>query len=1277
MLLQKSHKEANALILVVAVLSILCCLGVAWLRMATLEQKGASNYTLRVDSNLAAQGGLDHAVSRLRARYRLPHGLCDTRFLPSQDAQRDWVYLCQGDMGAGRSMQESQPSFFAGAVWQGRNFTRLTDIDNGKLAVSLKVLDTTSQINLNMQLDPGNSHDDLYIGNINMAFLLNNLSRAIAQCPWYQGGDRDAVNGPLHGLGMLIVEKRAAQGGFRSKWDVVGISDGDNTITVGDVRDIWDFVTVHPLAEQLADPLYQEVRPRAPGGESLPYRRDYRSPVNINTAAWPVLVAVLEGLSDGNVVVSESNAKQLATAICNYRRSNTLFTSRQQLREFLQAQCQNGGCLAADANKETKVDLILAMSDPNVAYRVFNAISPLHQSIDKTQLTYGEWNEAEQEATCYTTEFCFFPYGLFEITSLGEVFDAAGLIVGRAQHYALVRIFDLCEHTTQADFHKAQQNSQWAQKTADAAFISANNLQKESVADHEASQYFGFLEPVMCELALGKNELDDTGNAELCFKVDFNARNDYTLTADKALASALQTAPQNGLRNKSGTLVVPNEYSDPEMVAQIEFVMIPPHRAIALLADLPDLPEAKPLIELKPLSASDPEIRKLLSQNEPLPIPEYDRLAKISCFPLIEPISLLSSQFRRMNDVLTYVNTKIARANLQLQQIIDRTNSDLAEFNFTVGMIVSCINQNNIRDLQEVNAIIALLNSSLANQAQITDIVNQRIRDINRNVTHPIPEQLNYVVRMLNRSNTVLWDWRQKIDVRTNQIETILNQLLRLASVYQQLEPLLDNLIRELAKRGIRMPLRAKAFASSFDSRYAYARSVESGQIGDLLADGVSFGIGNYDRTLCYRVSDSNTHGAYENLPLAKGSLMLWCKLGQQDDSEWQRLFLSTNPYKYVDGSNKGKAEKQQDKGTAGCEIGVQMELAMRYLGSARTLEIRLRRKLYATLAPDGGKEPAWGDIAAHLPPLAGGDYVDYATTLRLSYADGYGVSPHEWYHLAVRWQDYVMDGSRLGGKQPLVMSGHFYRQADGLPQVAHSGPLYNNGLFREGIDAAPPKTGLPETPGEKEIKPVQPIKNNVDPLPLPPGNNDNNGNDPLPPAKQGKANTTGLLTRQSLHSLAQLSPLEASETGTDIFPKRMYLGASPNQGKVDGRQVTLDDIRISTCTNWDDNWQPTRYQTVTGSQQISLFQGIFTAVPDATPGPFHCTVREWDTRYNAPHKPVEVSVNCHDWQYDIRFSSNSAAGDPIYQVPVVDDVVLSYQRSKAIYLEYSSDPAF
>jgi hypothetical protein len=1203
------NKAANALVLVVAALSMLCCLGVTWLRVAGLEQKSATNYTLHVYSDLAAQSGLDYAVAKLRERYRTPYELCDRYFEPTQDAQRDWVYLYNGDMGAGISLPESQPSFFAGAVWQGRRFTKLNDSDAGKQAITVKVLDTTAQINLNMQLDPSNAHDDLYIGNINMAFLLNNLSRAVAKSTWYQGSGRDTINGPLHGFGMLIIEKRAALGGFRSKWELIGISDGETTISQEDVRDIWDFLTVYPLTEELSDSLYQKVRPKAPAEESLAYRRDYRSPININTAPKPVLVAALEGLSDGRVIITEEDADKLASAICQYRKESKLFSGWQQLGEFLDSQQKNGGCLAGDPYREVKAALVMAMADPNVSYRVFNACKPLYQSVDKTQLTYGEWLEGAAEATCYTTEFCFFPYGLFEITSLGEELDVSGRTVARAQRYALVRIFDLLEHTTQADFQKGQRNAEWAQKTGDTAFVSANNLQKEIVAEYEPSQYFGFLEPVMYDLSLGTSELDDLASDSLCFKVNFNARNDYTLTADKALASAGQTTPAGSLLNKSGSLSVPNEYVEPNVIDASDFIMIPPHRAIALFIVLQEIPQMPPLAPLEPLSASDPVVQQLISQNLPLPIPAFKALERLSPFMPIPMIPTMSSQFRRLNDVIIYVNRKIADVNIQLQQIIDGNNSSLAAFQNQLNMIIRDINANGITDLQTVNAIIALLNTYIAGQQNIVGAVNQRINEINQSVAHPVPEQLNDVVHMLNRSNTVLWDWQKKIDAKFNQIFAILRNLARLESIYDLQRPQLDRLLEELMQYGLNFS--RPVFRLAKDSKGVRAAMLkQTAPIGDLVADGVSFSDSTDYRTLCYSVSGSNAHNNQENLPLEQGSLMFWCKFGDEELNTWRRLFFATSPYKYVEGETMGVGTEK-----AGYEIGVQMELAMRYVASGRNLEIRLRRKLYAALDPFGAKPPAWGEVASNLPPIPGLGYSDYQTTLRLFYGEGYGIAPHEWYHVAVRWKDYTSPA----GNQPIVVSGNFYRGSGGRPEVAHSGPLYNAELFQQ-------------------------------------------------------AQAKDLLQRQALSALGQLSPLEASETGADCFPKRMYWGTVPNQGNVDSWQITLDDIRISTFTDWDSGCHPTRYLAPVSSQRVSLFQGSFVGVPDATPGPFYSTVRNWDTRFVAGGKPAEVKVTCSNWQYDIEFITHSAPGEPLYQMPAVDDLVLSYQRRKPQYLEYVAD---
>ncbi|MBI4712728.1 MAG: hypothetical protein HY762_05440, partial [Planctomycetes bacterium] len=72
-----------------------------------------------------------------------------------------------------------------------------------------------------------------------------------------------------------------------------------------------------------------------------------------------------------------------------------------------------------------------------------NDFNPDHNRllwVDKTYLTY------------YTTEFCFYPTGYYNVESLGRVLTADNKILGQAEIKSVVKLFDIFKQTNQAQF---------------------------------------------------------------------------------------------------------------------------------------------------------------------------------------------------------------------------------------------------------------------------------------------------------------------------------------------------------------------------------------------------------------------------------------------------------------------------------------------------------------------------------------------------------------------------------------------------------------------------------------------------------------------------------------------------------------------------------------------------------------------------------------------------------------------------------------------------------
>ncbi len=191
---------------------------------------------------------------------------------------------------------------------------------------------------------------------------------------------------------------------------------------------------------------YHNVYATHSGPES--YARECRSPININTASWPVLMALFEEIgSNAGPPIMPHEAIRLANAICARRETKPL-QDINDLAAFLVGQKAPGGAFNEGGipipDADAKIDALRANFDPNVSLRRLNPDESLYQRINKTDLQH------------YTTEACFFPVGTFEIMSLGWILSPRGQVECSLQDYAVVRIYDVIRFSTQFDFEGGQ-----------------------------------------------------------------------------------------------------------------------------------------------------------------------------------------------------------------------------------------------------------------------------------------------------------------------------------------------------------------------------------------------------------------------------------------------------------------------------------------------------------------------------------------------------------------------------------------------------------------------------------------------------------------------------------------------------------------------------------------------------------------------------------------------------------------------------------------------------
>jgi hypothetical protein len=484
-------------------------------------------------AQFAADAGLERALVEIRDRF-------DSTLIDPSVTMRDW--LCAGDatndrgspantstigdnIGVGVPIERMYATSFTETVGSdhyyyancapsfpttvaGRQVSG--ELQTGDIlrtyryVYTVKVVDTTSQINLNMNTS-------------GLATMLNNLSKAIAKRGEYKGTD---TNGPLHNLGSQIVLARPTGGspnkGFTAKEQLVGVTNGTSTITMDDLKAVSDYIAVFPTMDELSNNTrYANNNPYLTSSSGV-----YRVPVNINTASWPVLVAVLSGLSGsgrsisaiGSVVPPNlSEAEKIADAICDYRRTE-MFGDWDAIRDFFKTLIPLGtGIFNTAAEATDDVALIWCNADPNGADKSWNPDGPAYQHIESSTNCS---HICKSNLTSSTTEFCFFPFGYFEIQSLGQVLDGAGTtIVASAQSSSVIKVLEVLKQTTQSQFEAGNR----ARYANDAAWVTDKRLKNSytfpramrNTTGDAADGLIGYVAPVTYVQTTMEDHTDD------------------------------------------------------------------------------------------------------------------------------------------------------------------------------------------------------------------------------------------------------------------------------------------------------------------------------------------------------------------------------------------------------------------------------------------------------------------------------------------------------------------------------------------------------------------------------------------------------------------------------------------------------------------------------------------------------------------------------------------------------------------------------------------------
>ncbi len=464
-------RRGVVLLFSIAVLALLSILAVVFATTAKMERNVSRNYVDDARAKMCANSGLELALSTLK-ELAMRQGWDDptsTWVFPLDPARNTfdptWGFAIE--LARTPSLMGGPPLPTGAPVSGTQNQQLASTYENGRDYYRLKILDCGSQINVNMfDIAASPSAKTVLEG------ILTNLGQAIQDL--YGGMN------PIGNQAAAITNYRLTLPGqqYASEAQLMEALripyPGDFQRRFSILR---DFVTTEGWMDdkqRVAGNYRQGIDfPIRPSGRIDVVNR-LRSPINVNTAPAPVLVAILTGLcgyeltmaGDGGAMmgvapmrwakvltsnggtgsyISYNTARNVANAIIGRRTGTGAFKTWSEFEAFIDT-------VALTQNQRA---VIKANANPNMRYNKFNPNEVVFGRIDKIDIGYFPGGSAGTPQKGGTTEFAFSSLGLFEIESLGcvsrfrnnrEELQASKVL------FTVVKVYDAVRMTTQKDF---------------------------------------------------------------------------------------------------------------------------------------------------------------------------------------------------------------------------------------------------------------------------------------------------------------------------------------------------------------------------------------------------------------------------------------------------------------------------------------------------------------------------------------------------------------------------------------------------------------------------------------------------------------------------------------------------------------------------------------------------------------------------------------------------------------------------------------------------------
>ncbi|MFN7181987.1 MAG: hypothetical protein ACK4NF_04850, partial [Planctomycetota bacterium] len=469
MIYNKNTKRGILLIIIVLILMLLIFIAIIFGSLTSVEEKSVENFINKRKANFASESGFYYATTRLLADMQNGNILnVDWQYMgedinkngildPGEDVNHNGVLDTINfplEKNSAVSYQYRKPEskevineYYSNIVVTGEEY----------IIFKLKIIDEASKININF----GNLTTRGDPANDNLRRILNTLGAEIG----------------VISLGDKILSSRP-ENGFKQLDELI-----NTALSYTDFHLVKDYLTTFSFGTKLLKPQGLSGRNATNLKEGMPVysinemfpkntSTEIRYLVNINTAPFPVLVALLEGLSgyylDGNNLehfadkalarnkyeIKDDKYTPIPIGIIRKTKPINLTQAREIAKKILEKRHKSpftdyynpGGWdeFTEELFNEKIIDfyqkeVLKANFNPNVNSLLWNPDLPFRYLVDKFSLDN------------YSFEWTFLPPGFFTIESIGEVFTK-NQILGLTYIQRYVKLWDTSFLSTQEDF---------------------------------------------------------------------------------------------------------------------------------------------------------------------------------------------------------------------------------------------------------------------------------------------------------------------------------------------------------------------------------------------------------------------------------------------------------------------------------------------------------------------------------------------------------------------------------------------------------------------------------------------------------------------------------------------------------------------------------------------------------------------------------------------------------------------------------------------------------